>query len=204
MPAGQTTPPAFGAQLIVGSALFKVVDGTAKFVKLKMLKISVRNSRFVDSVIGKRLFRTRSNCLKFGPRSALRGRSPNVPGSGIENAAGLIRLRSLFRYGLTPGTMFGRRTFRDAPPPGVLTTPMKPTGSVPLVSWATNPCDTVVATPLIDTGQVVSAHCITTSGRVMPISIGSPLRALMMPPIAQSPSNAFPLANGSLYSALKL
>src|SRR6185369_17805469 len=74
----------------VGSALFRVVDGTAKFAKLKMLKISVRNSRFVDSVIAKRLLSTRSNCRKFGPRRALRGKSPKVPGIGIENAAGLI------------------------------------------------------------------------------------------------------------------
>src|SRR6185369_7560746 len=147
MPAGQTTPPAFGAQLIVGSALFRVVDGTAKFVKLKMLKISVRNSRLVDSVSAKRLLSTRSNCLKFGPRSAFRCRSPKVPGAGIEKAAGLSRLRSLLRYGLTPGIRLGRRMLREAPPPGVLITPTNPIGSAPLGKLATNPCGTVVATP---------------------------------------------------------
>jgi hypothetical protein len=40
----------------------------SEFVKLKILKTSVRNSRLVVSVRRKRLFRIRSTCLKFGPR----------------------------------------------------------------------------------------------------------------------------------------
>src|SRR6185503_19652035 len=151
------------AVVIVGSALFSVVDGTAKFVLLKTLNISVRNSMFDDSVSLKRLLRMRSNCVNFGPRNALRSRSPNAPGSGIENAAGLMMLRSLFTYGLAPAMRLGRRTLRDAPPPGVFTTPMKPSGNgfAALIvpgNWATNPLGTVVATPLMVTGQVACAH----------------------------------------------
>src|SRR6185369_13153380 len=191
-PPGASTPTLPAPSVTLGSALFRVVDGTAKFVLLKMLNISVRNSIFVDSVRAKRLLKTKSNWLKLGPRKAFRGTSPNCPGPGIANAAGLIRLRSLFRYGLTPGMKLGRRMFREAPPPGVLITPTNPIGSAPLGKLATNPCGTVVATPLTVTGQVACAHCITTSGLTIPTSIGRPLRALTIPPISQSPSNAFP------------
>src|SRR6476620_3404058 len=94
-----------------------------------MLKTSVRNSKFIVSETRNFFARIKSTCLKLGPESALRGKSPNSPGAGVANAAGLIKLRSLFKYGLTPATRFGRRILRDAPPPGVLTTATKPVGN---------------------------------------------------------------------------
>src|ERR1700686_1520360 len=94
-----------------------------------MLKISVLNSRFVVSENLKRLLKTRSNCWKFGPRRKFLGTLPNVPGSGVVKAAGFRTFRSLLRYGFTPGIRSGRRTLREAPPPGVFMTAMKPGGS---------------------------------------------------------------------------
>src|SRR5437764_13678221 len=76
-------------QLTVGKARFKREPGTSKLARFKMLNISVLNSRFTFSVNLKRLFRTRSNCLKSGPRKKFRGALPNVPGAGVVNAAGL-------------------------------------------------------------------------------------------------------------------
>src|SRR5438876_8500265 len=95
-------------------------DGFAKLVRLKILKISVRNSNFAVSVSRNRLLKIISNWRKFGPRRAFLGRLPNVPGAGVANAAGFNIDRSLFKYGFTPATMSGRRTFRELPPPGVL------------------------------------------------------------------------------------
>src|SRR5438105_286245 len=109
-----------------------------------MLKISVLNSKFVDSLNLNRLLRIRSACMKFGPRRKFLGTLPKDPGAGVVNAAGLRINRSFVKYGFTPGMRSGRRTLRDAPPPGVFTTAVKPTGSglaaltVP-GSWATNP-----------------------------------------------------------------
>src|SRR5437660_10321355 len=103
-----------------------------------MLKISVLNSRFIVSENLKRLLKIRSNCLKLGPRRKFRGALPKVPGAGVVKAAGFRINRSLVKYGFTPGTRSGRRTLRDAPPPGVLTTPMKPAGGLP-DNWATKP-----------------------------------------------------------------
>src|ERR1044072_3990184 len=96
-----------------------------------MLKISVLNSRLVFSENLNRLFRTISIWRKFGPRKKLRGTSPKVPGAGVVNAAGFSIERSFVKYGFTPGIRFGRRTFRDAPPPGVLTTARNPAGGFP-------------------------------------------------------------------------
>src|ERR1043165_2446795 len=87
-----------------------------------MLKNSALNSTLAVSVRRKRLFITMSACQKFGPCSELRTRLPNVPGDGMAKAAGLRNWRSLPRNGLTPGIRSGRRTLRDAPPPGVLIT----------------------------------------------------------------------------------
>src|SRR6476646_8236379 len=126
VPLAVQTPP---AQLTVGRARLRREPGTSKFARLKILKIYVRNSRFVRSLNLNRLLRSRSNCWKFGPRRKFRGTSPNVPGAGVVNAAGFRIKRSFVRYGLTPGTRLGRRTLRDAPPPGVFTTAMKPAGS---------------------------------------------------------------------------
>src|SRR5882762_3808303 len=98
---------------------------------LKILNISVRNSSFAVSVNLNRLFRIRSNCRKFGPRRALRGRFPKVPGAGVAKAAGFNIDLSLFRYGLTPETMLGLLILRELPPPGVLTTAVKPGLSAP-------------------------------------------------------------------------
>src|SRR5260370_22163814 len=122
LPLAVQTPP---EQLTAGRARFKREPGMSKFARLKTLKISVLNSRFVVSENLKRLLKTRSTCLKFGPRRKFRGTLPKVPGAGVVNAAGFSRLRSLFRYGLAPGTRSGRRTLRDDPTPGVLTTPIK-------------------------------------------------------------------------------
>src|SRR6267143_6370263 len=117
-----------------------------------MLKISVLNSRLVDSEKLMRMFKTISNCLKLGPRKELRGTLPNVPGAGVANAAGFRMSRSLDKYGLTPATRSGRRTLREAPPPGVLMTAMKPGGNglAPLIvpgNWATKPFVNVVVAP---------------------------------------------------------
>src|SRR5262245_45145558 len=98
----------------------------AKFVTLKRLKNSVRKSRLVFSERPNLLLSTKSSCRELGPRSALRGRLPNVPGWGVVNAAGLMRLRSLLRYGFTPGIRSGRRVARLEPPPGVLITAVRP------------------------------------------------------------------------------
>ena len=69
----------------------------------------------------------KSICLKFGPWIELRSRLPNVPGIGAANAAGFRNSRppSLMN-GSTPGTRSGRRTLREAPPPGVLITATRP------------------------------------------------------------------------------
>src|SRR6267378_2503342 len=98
-----------------------------------MLKISVLNSRFFDSENLMRLFKTRSNCLKPGPGRKFLGTLPKVPGAGVANAAGFKMSRSLVKYGLTPGTRSGRRTLREAPPPGVFTTVIKPGGNADTV-----------------------------------------------------------------------
>src|SRR5436190_19520963 len=119
---------------------------------------------------------------------------------------------SLSRYRGAPATRFGRLTLREAPPPGVLITPTNPSGSglTALIvpgNWATNPVGTVVTTPLMVAGHAAAAHWITTSGRVIPISIGRPVRALTIAPNSQSPRTALPtvpnswlvpLPNGSL------
>src|SRR5262245_20952602 len=185
----QTGCPAGELQVRLGNAKFNRDPGMSKFGRLNRLKISVRNSRFIDSVIGKRLLKIRSNCLKSGPRKAFRGTLPKAPGAGAAKAAGFSRFRSLFKYGLTPETKSGRRTFRDAPPLGVLTTAMNPEGNgfVPLTvpgSWATKPFAKVVVTPApVGTTQPAEfTHCMTTSGRTMPISSGSPERALKIVP----------------------
>ncbi|HEV2863307.1 MAG TPA: hypothetical protein VGX48_19995 [Pyrinomonadaceae bacterium] len=81
----------------VGRPTFRDEDGRAKFVLLKRLKISVRNSSLVVSPSGMRLLKMRSACQKSGPRRALRGRSPNSPAEGMAKAAGFRRLRSLLR-----------------------------------------------------------------------------------------------------------
>lgn len=112
-----------------GSGLFKVEAGFPKFARLKILKISVRNSRLYLSEKRKRLLKIKSNCLKLGPVSTLRGKSPKAPAKDAANAAGFKKLRSLLRYGLTPATRFGRRVCLDEPPPGALTTAINPAGS---------------------------------------------------------------------------
>ena len=111
-----------------GRELFRVVDGLMKFVWLKMLNTSVLNSKFIVSVIRNRLVTIMSACQNPGPESSLRGKFPNVPGAGVANAAGLIKLRSLLRNGFAPEIRSGRRMLRDAPPPGVFTTAANPVG----------------------------------------------------------------------------
>src|SRR5215210_3944938 len=127
-----------------------------------MLKISVRNSRFFDSENLMRLFRTRSNCRNPGPRKKFLGTLPNVPGAGVAKAAGFKIRRSLVKNGLTPATRSGRRTFREAPPPGVLTTAMNPGGNglAALIvpgNCATKPLANVVVAPPVPIGIVQPA-----------------------------------------------
>src|SRR5437870_10313335 len=112
-----------------GSARLRREPGTSKFARLKTLKTSVLNSRFVLSENLMRLMKTRSNCWKLGPRKKFLGTLPKVPGAGVVNAAGFRISRSFVKYGLTPLIRSGRRTLRDAPPLGVFTTVMKPGGS---------------------------------------------------------------------------
>src|ERR1043165_9352554 len=76
-----------------------------------------------------RLSSITSACQKPGPENALRGRSPNVPGAGVANAAGLMKFRSLFRNGSAPAIKSGRRMLRQLSPPGVLTTATNRAGS---------------------------------------------------------------------------
>src|SRR5262245_55535003 len=124
-----------------------------------MLKISVRNSRFTVSVNLNRLLKIKSSWLKFGPWRKLRGTLPRVLGSGVAKASGFKISRSAFKNGSTPGTRFGRRTFREAPPPGVLITPTNPggRGAAALIvpgSWVVNPFAKVVVPPaLVGTTQ---------------------------------------------------
>src|SRR6266404_3544550 len=144
------------AQATVGSAKFKREPGVSKFARLKILKTSVLNSRFVLSENLKRFMKTRSNCWKFGPRRKFRGTLPNFPGAGVVNAAGFRMSRSLVRKGLTPGSKSGRRTLRDAPPPGVFTTAIKPAGGLP---------DSCATKPVGNPPQPAAfTHWITTSG----------------------------------------
>src|ERR1041384_7264768 len=174
-----------------------------------MLKISVRNSRFTLSENRKRLLKIRSNCLKLGPFKAFRGRFPNVPAAGIANAAGFKKFRSLFKYGLMPGSKFGRRNCRDAPPPGELTTAVKPTGKgcVPLTdgNCAVKPCGTVmvVVGELLMRQPAAAAQTTETSGRVMVTSTGKPERALTIVPISQLPRMALPTPPKSYFLPLR-
>src|SRR6476660_1473040 len=111
---------------LVGKALGSVALIPARLVWLKMLKISIRTSPLGPLLGPIRLATTASTCQKFGPWIELRSRLPFVPGFGVVNAAGLRKSSppSLIN-GLTPGTRLGRRTFREAPPPGVLTTAVR-------------------------------------------------------------------------------
>src|SRR3954451_8634644 len=123
-----------------------------------------------EGLIPNRLATTRSTCANDGPRSASRFRLPNSPGAGIENAAGLSHCSPSLRYGLTPGTRLGRRTPREAPPPGVLMTAVQ------------------VAHGLLTTLPTASRYA--TSLRVTLTSSGTPLRPLRMVPTSQPPSSA--------------
>ena len=89
--------PVVVLKLRFGRALLSVVDGLAKFAELKMLKTSVRNSKFIVSVKRNFFEKVISNCRKLGPDNSLREILPKVPAAGVANAAGLIRLRSLFK-----------------------------------------------------------------------------------------------------------
>src|SRR6185295_10667676 len=138
-----------------------------------MLNISVLNSRFTLSLNLIRLLKTRSNCWNFGPVKKFRGALPKVPGAGVAKAAGFIVRRSFVRYGFTPAMRSGRRTLRDAPPPGVLTTALNPGGNglAALIvpgSCATKPLANVVVAPPAPVGTTQPAalrHWMTTSGR---------------------------------------
>ena len=91
--------------------------------------------------------------------------------------------------------ILGRRTFREFPPPGVFTTAMNPGGSgfaVLIVpgNCAVKPLAKVLVAPPAPVGTTqpaVATHCITMSGRTIPISIGTPERALTIVPTSQLP-----------------
>src|SRR5215475_1152053 len=72
----------------------RVDGGAAKFVRLKMLKISALNSILRVSAKGNFWFTMTLNWRKLGPRKKLRGRFPNAPAFGIAKAAGLNNERS--------------------------------------------------------------------------------------------------------------
>ena len=81
-----------------------------------------------------------STCFELGPWIALRSRLPNVPGAGVAKAAGFRNSRppSLMN-GSTPGIRSGRRTLREAPPPGTLMIAVRPAAGLakmlPVASW---------------------------------------------------------------------
>ena len=119
-----------------------------------MLNSSTRNWNDWLRANWKSLLNIMSSCTNSGPRSALRGRLPNVPGCGVVNAAGLSQRTSSFRYGSTPGTMSGRCVPRLLPP-GMFVT--------------------------------VAPFTVALSARLMTTLMGTPLRALKMPPTRQPP-----------------
>ena len=86
-----------GVNVTLGKAKFKREPGMSKLARLKTLKISVLNSRFVVSVNLKRLLKMRSNWRKFGPRRKFLGTLPKAPGAGVVKAAGFKMSRSLVR-----------------------------------------------------------------------------------------------------------
>src|ERR1022692_1876171 len=97
---------------------------------LGALNISMRNSRFLCSVIGNSLMIEKSSFPIHGPRRVLRPQLPNVPATGLENAAGLYQPFWLLpgRTGFTPGMQLSRVAFETklVPPEShedVLTTP---------------------------------------------------------------------------------
>src|ERR1017187_10917825 len=104
--------------------------GLYKFTWLGALNISVRNSRFLCSVIGNSLMTEKSWFPRHGPRRVLRPQLPNVPATGLENAAGFHQAFWLLlgRTGFTPGMQLSRvaLVMKLVPPEShadVLTTP---------------------------------------------------------------------------------
>ena len=143
-----------------------------------------------------RVIRHCLQCRQLRRAGCVRLKFPKLPGDGIAKAAGLIRFRSLLRNGLTPAIKFGRRIFRELPPPGVLTTAANPTGNavnVPLNvgKLATNPFAKKLPAP---SGQpAASWHWTTTSGLTTNTSMGTPLRAFRIPPTSHPPSKMLPV-----------
>src|SRR3954471_22314627 len=83
-----------------------------------------------------------------------------------------MKLGSASRKGLTPATRAGRRVERREPPPGVLTTAVRPAPAEPYT------------TPAASTN--------TTSGRVIRTLIGTPLRAFTIVETCHPPRIALP------------
>src|ERR1035438_68631 len=97
---------------------------------LGALNISMRNSRFLFSAIWNCLMTETSSFPRHGPFRVLRPQFPNVPATGLENAAGFHQpfWVGLGRTGSTPGLQLSRLALvmKFVPPESheeVLTTP---------------------------------------------------------------------------------
>src|ERR1035441_5335041 len=77
---------------------------------LGALNISMRNSRLLFSAIGKSLMTETSSLPRHGPLRVLRPQFPNVPASGLENAAEFHQpfWLGLGRTGSTPAVQLSR------------------------------------------------------------------------------------------------
>src|ERR1017187_291642 len=84
--------------------------GLYKFTWLGALNISMRNSRLLCSVIGNSLMTEASSVPRHGPLRVLRPQLPNVPATGLENAAGFHQpfWLGLGSTGSTPAVQFSR------------------------------------------------------------------------------------------------
>src|ERR1035437_1558000 len=125
--------------------------GLYKFTWLGALNISMRNSRLLCSVIGNGLMTEASSVPRHGPLRVLRPQLPNVPATGLENAAGFHQAFWLLlgRTGFTPGMQLSRvaLVMKLVPPEShadVLTTPplcivLMSVTCQPPTTWFTTP-----------------------------------------------------------------
>ena len=157
----------------VPSALGSVAGGLAKLSRVEQVEdlppeLDVRASHRTRSACET----SRSTCLKPGPRSDAALHVAEGAGRRDGERRGVQPLQAVLRgTGSTPGTRSGRRTLRDAPPPGVLMTAMQRRRRARAAG--ARPCR----------GRRRRA---ASPGR----RCGRPLRALTIAPTSQPPSNA--------------